>query len=147
MLGRKAIQIGVSAALIGGSLTYLLSSSLSEEMEYFHPADAVMVKSAELTGQRIRMGGFVLKDSILQKKGTLEYQFEVKPVPQMLKYPEVANKTLTVRYAGVVPDTFKDDAEVIVSGKLGEDGVFHATDLLAKCPSKYEAEEKQKGTY
>lgn len=147
MLGRKAIQIGLSVVLIGGSLTYLLSSSLSEEMEYFHPADAVMVKHAELVGQRIRMGGFVQKDSILQKKGTLEYQFEVKPVPQMLKYPEVADKTLTVRYAGVVPDTFKDDAEVIVSGKLGEDGVFHATDLLAKCPSKYEAQEKSKGTY
>ena len=147
MLGRKGIQIAVSALLIGGSLTYLLSNSLSEEMEYFHPADAVMVKRAELTNQRIRMGGFVLKDSILQKKGTLEYQFEVKPVPQMLKYPEVANQTMTVRYAGVVPDTFKDDAEVIVSGKLGEDGVFHATDLLAKCPSKYEAEEKTKGTY
>lgn len=147
MLGRKVIQIGLSVVLIGGSLTYLLSSSLSEEMEYFHPADAVMVKSADLVGQRIRMGGFVEKNSILQKKGTLEYQFEVKPVPQMLKYPEVANKTLTVRYAGVVPDTFKDDAEVIVSGKLGEDGVFHATDLLAKCPSKYEAQEKEKGTY
>ncbi len=147
MLGRKGIQIAVSFLLIGGSLTYLLSSSLSEEMEYFHPADAVMVKRAELTNQRIRMGGFVLKDSILQKTGTLEYQFEVKPVPQMLKYPEVANQTMTVRYAGVVPDTFKDDAEVIVSGKLGEDGVFHATDLLAKCPSKYEAEEKTKGTY
>jgi cytochrome c-type biogenesis protein CcmE len=65
----------------------------------------------------------------------------------MLKHPEFANSTVTVRYEGVVPDTFKDDAEVIVTGTLGSDGVFQASDLLAKCPSKYEAEMKSKGTY
>jgi cytochrome c-type biogenesis protein CcmE len=65
----------------------------------------------------------------------------------MLKHAEFANSTVTVRYTGVVPDTFKDDAEVIVTGTLGSDGVFQASDLLAKCPSKYEAEAKSKGTY
>ena len=47
--------------------------------------------------------------------------------------------TLPVDFSGVIPDTFVDDADVVVEGKRREDGVFHATTLLAKCPSKYEA--------
>ena len=47
-----------------------------------------------------------------------------------------------VTYRGIVPDTFTDanDIEVIVEGRLGRDGVFHATEVLAKCGSRYEAE-------
>jgi len=47
--------------------------------------------------------------------------------------------SLPVRYHGVVPDTFVDDADVVVEGRLGADGTFEAHTLLAKCPSKYEA--------
>jgi cytochrome c-type biogenesis protein CcmE len=146
-MNKKLLQIGGSVVVIVSALTYLLSTSMSEQMEYFHPADVVIVKQSELAGQRMRMGGFVEKGSIAQKPGTLEYVFDVKPIPQMMKHPEAAGKTIRVFYKGVVPDTFKDDAEVIVSGELGKDGNFHAKDLLAKCPSKYEAKEKNEGTY
>jgi cytochrome c-type biogenesis protein CcmE len=47
-----------------------------------------------------------------------------------------------VSYRGLVPDTFSDAAnniEVIVEGRLGRDGTFHATEVLAKCGSRYEA--------
>lgn len=46
-----------------------------------------------------------------------------------------------VTYRGLVPDTFTDaaDVEVIVEGRLQQDGVFHATEVLAKCGSRYEA--------
>jgi len=50
--------------------------------------------------------------------------------------------SLPVRYRGIIPDTFVDGADVVVEGVLGTDGVFEATTLLAKCPSKYEAAEK-----
>lgn len=146
-MSRKLIQIAVSVLLIGGSLTYLMSTSMSEQVEYFHPADAVIVKGKELQGQRIRMGGHVEKGSIFHKPGTLEYQFDVSPIVGMLKYPEAMGKTVTVRYAGIVPDTFKEEREVIVTGTVNPDGTFEAKDLLAKCPSKYEAENKAKGTY
>jgi cytochrome c-type biogenesis protein CcmE len=46
---------------------------------------------------------------------------------------------LPVDFSGIIPDTFVDDADVVVEGKRREDGVFQATTLLAKCPSKYEA--------
>ena len=47
--------------------------------------------------------------------------------------------TLPVAYHGIIPDTFVDEAEVVVQGYLQEDGTFQAQSLLAKCPSKYEA--------
>ena len=49
------------------------------------------------------------------------------------------NTTLPVDFTGIIPDTFVDDADVVVEGKRRGDGVFEATLLLAKCPSKYEA--------
>lgn len=146
-MSRKVIQILFSIILIGGSLTYLISNTMSEEMEYFHPADVVIAKGDTLMGERFRMGGHVVKDSIFQKPGTQEYQFSVKPIPEMMKHPEARDGKIIVRYTGFPPDTFKDDAEVIATGTLQSDGTFVATALLAKCPSKYEAEEKNKGTY
>lgn len=148
----QSIKIILSVALILGAGGWLLADTLNNEdtLTYFHGADEVLVAPDQFVGQRIRMGGHVEKGSIMQKPGTLEFQFEVKPVdkPGMLKHPEALGKTVAVRYTGVVPDTFKDDAEVIVTGKLQPGGeMFIASELLAKCPSKYEAEEKNSGTY
>ncbi len=50
--------------------------------------------------------------------------------------------TMPVIYHGVIPDTFVDGAEVVVEGRLQNDGTFSAHTLLAKCPSKYEAGEE-----
>ncbi len=146
----QTLKIVASVVVVGAAATYLLGDTLfadPEALTYFHTADQVLAQKAELAGKNIRMGGHVQKGTIFQKKGSLEYQFDVLPVPAMIKYPQYAQSTVTVRYQGVVPDTFKDDAEVIVTGSLGPDNVFVANDLLAKCPSKYEAEMKNKGTY
>lgn len=146
----QTLKVALSVLVIGGAATYLLADTLfadPDALTYFHHADEVIARQSDLTGKRIRMGGFVEKGSILQKKGTLEYQFEVKPVEAMLKYPAVKDQTMTVRFNGIVPDTFKDDAEVIVAGAVNAEGVFEARELVAKCPSKYEAEKKNKGEY
>lgn len=47
--------------------------------------------------------------------------------------------TYRVEYVGLIPDTFSDSVDVVVEGRLGADGVFRATTLLAKCASRYEA--------
>ena len=41
-------------------------------------------------------------------------------------------------YRGIAPDTFTDSVDVVVSGRMGTDGTFQATELLAKCASRYE---------
>ena len=50
--------------------------------------------------------------------------------------------TIPVAYHGIIPDTFVDDAAVVVEGRLAQTGTFTAHTLLAKCPSKYEAAEE-----
>jgi cytochrome c-type biogenesis protein CcmE len=143
------VKIIISLLIIAGATGYLLVGTMgnSEALTYFHNVDEVIAKPHDFRDQKIRIGGHVLPGSIAQKKGTLEYRFEVKPVEAMMKFPETRGKTVTVAFTGIVPDTFKDDAECIVTGKLGADGTFNATELIAKCPSKYEAAEKNKGTY
>ena len=50
------------------------------------------------------------------------------------------SKRLEIEYIGVMPDLLRDEAQAIVTGRMGEDGVFHAYELLLKCPTRYEDE-------
>ena len=145
----NTLKILLSLVVLGGATTYLLSDTLfaggSDRFTYFVGAYVVIAEGSGMVGKRVRMGGHVEKGTILRNNTTLEYQFAVRPVPEMTKHPEANGKTVTVRYRGVVPDTFKDDAQVIVTGALENDGIFHAKELLAKCPSKYEASDEARG--
>jgi cytochrome c-type biogenesis protein CcmE len=58
---------------------------------------------------------------------------------------ESGARTLPVRFEGVTPGLFRDGTNVIASGRLGSDGVFRATELMTKCPSKYEGVETPHG--
>jgi cytochrome c-type biogenesis protein CcmE len=145
------IKIAVSLLIIGGSATYLLASTMTkgDNLEYFHSADEVIVHPEAFRGQKIRVGGKVQKGTVFQKKGTLEYRFDVRPIDgPMLKFAEARGKTITVAFTGVMPDTFKDDSDVVASGHVGDDGTFVATDVITKCPSKegYKAYDAMNGS-
>ncbi len=79
----------------------------------------------------LKVGAKVVPGSIQRDPGSQRIAFEVSD----------GSRSFPVTYEGLVPDTFTDanDIEVIMSGKLGRDGVFHATEVLAKCGSRYEA--------
>ena len=79
-------------------------------------------------GKKLQVHGYVVPGSIGRKRDTLDYRFDIQRNGQ----------TLRAYYTGVVPDTFKDDSEVVLTGRLTPDG-FKATEMTAKCPSKYEA--------
>ena len=132
-MGLKFIKIAVSVAVVTGGLGLAVSSSLQDNLEYYKQVDEVMVDTTRWTGPRLKLGGHVRKGTIFNKPGTLEYVFTV----------EKNGESVEVRYTGVVPDTFKEDAEVVVSGRLQPEGHFAASEVIAKCPSKYEAAEKQ----
>ena len=125
----KALRIGITAVVLLLALTGLLYSTLREGTEYYKHVDEVMANPAAWQGKRLQLHGFVVRDSIYRKRDSLEYRFAI------------ANKGRTVEavYIGVVPDTFKDDAEVVLKGTLEPDG-FHVAPngVMAKCPSKYE---------
>ena len=95
----------------------------------------------------------MLGDTIQYDPATLTLTFEVAHVPgdnaeieaqgglAEVLHQAVSDPTrsrITVQYEGVMPDLLRNEAQAIMTGKLGEDGVFYAEELLLKCPTKYE---------
>lgn len=130
MTTAKPLKIGLTVAVLMLAFTGLLYSTLRDGTEYYKHVDEVTANPAAWQGKRLQLHGFVVDKSILRKPNTLEYRFQVQNKGQMIP----------VRYTGVVPDTFKGGAEVVLKGRLTE-GHFDVepNGVMAKCPSKYEA--------
>ena len=130
--GRKFI---VGAALIVGSVGFLIAEGVKETGVYFlTPTELAAKTMADPTfveNVGFKLGGKVVPGSVRRDGGARRIDFQVSDVI----------KTYPVTYHGLVPDTFTDadDIEVIVEGRLNRDGVIRATEVLAKCGSKYEA--------
>jgi cytochrome c-type biogenesis protein CcmE len=127
-MSHKAARIGVTTLVLATVFGVLLYTTLGESMQYYKYVDEVVASPDDWTGKTLQVHGYVVPGSIGRKREQLEYQFTV----------ERNGQTLRAYYTGVVPDTFKDDAEVVLTGQLTPDG-FVATGMTAKCPSKYEA--------
>ena len=87
-----------------------------------------MARGAQAYNEELRVGGKVVAGSVKQDPATQTMRFMVA---------DDKGSSLPVVYRGVVPDAFKPDADVVLQGKLSPSGTFEATELLAKCPSKY----------
>ncbi len=133
----RYMKIGITAVVLVLAFAGMLWSTLREGTEYYKHVDEVMVNQQEWQGKRLQLHGHVVTNSILVKPDTLEYRFKVQ------NNGHIVDAT----YKGVVPDTFKDrpgeEAEVVLKGELTTGG-FHVepNGIMAKCPSKYEAEKK-----
>lgn len=127
----KAVKVGLTSLVLALSFGGLLYSTMGEATEYYKHVDEVMVQPSEWYGKKLQLHGYVVADSIMKRKSSLEYKFQVQ------SNGHVVNAT----YTGVVPDTFKSDAEVVLKGTLSPDGLFTVAPngVMAKCPSKYEA--------
>ena len=126
----RNIKVGITAFVLVSAFGLLLWSTVREGTEYYKHVDEVMSTRERWEGKRLQLHGFVVPGSIYVKPSTLEYKFKVQ------------NKghVVDASYKGVVPDTFKDDSEVVLKGQLTPQG-FHteSNGIMAKCPSKYEA--------
>lgn len=129
-MSSKSIKIGATVLILGLAFAGLLYSSLSGGTEYYKHVDEVMANPSLWEGKRLQLHGFVVDHSILRKPDTLDYRFQVQN----------NGRVVPVRYSGVVPDTFKGGAEVVLKGRLDSDGfMVDANGVMAKCPSKYQA--------
>src|SRR5258708_28065371 len=136
----RYIKIGLTAFVLVGAFATMLWSTLREGAEYYKNVDEVMVNEQVLHDKQLQMHGYVVPNSILVKKSTLEYKFRVQNNPA--RAPQ-AGGVIDVTYKGILPDTFKDGAEVVLKGKLTP-ARFHTRPHggLAQGPSKYEAAAK-----
>jgi len=137
----SAWKVVVSVVIVTGAVAMLLKSSVKEGAEYYKHVDEVMANVGEFRGKRLQVHGHVVPGSIEQAKGTLMYRFKIE-TGAMSKPDPRKPAIISASYTGLVPDTFKDGAEVVAKGKLGPDDRLEANDIMAKCPSKYEATTK-----
>ena len=123
----KAVKIGLTSLVLAVAFGGLLYSTMGEATEYYKHVDEVMTQPEQWYGKKLQLHGFA--KHVRRNKSSLEYRFNVESNGQIVQ----------ATYKGVVPDTFKDDAEVVLKGTLTAEGFTVAPNgVMAKCPSKYE---------
>ena len=126
-MNHKALKIMLTAAVLTVAFGSLMYTSLGESLQYYKFVDEVMADPQAWQGKPLRIHGYVMAGSIERKSSTREYRFTVHR----------NGKEVRAHFTGSPPDAFKNDAEVVLTGVLNE-GVFAASFIEAKCPSKYE---------
>jgi len=135
---RRRGNLGLLAVLLvmAGAIIALVMTSFKDAAVYAKNVDQVKAEAAQLGGRRLRVEGNLVHGSLERRDQPCEYRFTIKG----------KDAELPVRFPQcIVPDTFKDvpgmDIGVTVEGKLASNGGFEASQVLAKCPSKYEMKE------
>ena len=143
----------IGGLLIVAAIVYLIITSTRASAQYFMTVDELAAKSGDVIGRDLRVSGAVLGDTIQYDPQSLTLRFTVAHVPGDNKdieeqggLAEVLHAAvidpnrsrLEVEYVGPMPDLLRNEAQAIMTGKIGEDGVFYADELLLKCPTKYE---------
>lgn len=149
----KINKFFIGGVFIFAAIIFLIATSTQASAEYFMTVDELNVEGAAAINKSVRLSGAVIGDTIQYDAATLTLTFEVAHVPgdnaeveaqgglAAVLHEAVVDPTrarVKVVYEGVMPDLLRNEAQAIMTGKLGEDGVFHAEELLLKCPTKYE---------
>ncbi len=149
--GRAKFLVG--GLLIVAAVIYLIVSSTQASAQYFLTVDEMVTRGDEVLGRELRLSGAVIGDTVEYDPQTLTLKFVIAHVPGDNKEIEaqgglaealhaaVTDPTSTrvqVEYIGVKPDLLRHEAQAIMTGRVGEDGVFYADELLLKCPTRYE---------
>lgn len=129
--GRFMVGLVGVAAIV----SYLIWTGVSETMVYYLTPTELLAKVESDPSFRelgVKVSGRVVPGSYERVEGELLHRFRVRDL-------EDENAIFTVEYRDALPDTFTDEVEVVLEGRLRDDGVFEATTLLTKCGSRYEA--------
>lgn len=126
-MSHKAIKIGITAFVLAAAFGLLLFTTLQDNLQYYKYVDEVAAAPHEWEGKTLKVHGNVVPGTIYRKQDSLDWKFDLQR----------NGRVITASYTGPAPDNFKDDAEVVLTGRFTPHG-FRATYMTAKCPSKYE---------
>jgi cytochrome c-type biogenesis protein CcmE len=150
---RGRVKFIIGGLLILAAIIYLIVSATQANAEYFMTVNELKNQSGSLVGRSLRISGAVVGDSIQYDPQTMNLTFVIAHVPgdnaaiemggglAAVLHAAVTDPTrarLTIIYNGPKPDLLRDEAQAIITGHLGEDGIFYADELLLKCPTKYQ---------
>ncbi len=123
-------KIGIGVVL-AAALGYLVLSDTGEGVLEYMYVDQLLGDVQKYEDRTLKVHGLVAAGSIQRKKGTTgDLRFVV----------EYNGERLPVHFTNIPPDTFQEEGEVVLTGKLNAEGVFESDEMSAKCPSKYEEE-------
>ncbi len=120
---RRFAWIIAGVAVLGFAVALVLNAFQSNLVFFFSPTDVAENRAPQ--GRAFRVGGLVEEKSV--RRDGLVVHFNVTDTA----------KTIPVVYQGILPDLFKEGKGVVAQGKLGPDGVFHASEVLAKHDENY----------
>ena len=132
-MSHMKLKITVAALVLCGAIGYLAIAGTESGWVYYVEVDEFLAET-DFQTQRVRICGMASEDPFLCEPANLRATFEVKGM----------EGSVPVVYSGVIPAQFKPGAQVVLEGKLDEQGVFQASLLLTKCASKYQAEDHAK---
>jgi cytochrome c-type biogenesis protein CcmE len=149
----KINKFVIGGILVLGAVVLLIWTATNSGSEFFLTVDELHAKGGSMMNRNLRVSGAVIGDTIQYDPQTLTLTFEVAHVPADEAMIETeggladalhaavvdpSRERMTIVYVGPKPDLLRNEAQAIVTGHLGEDGVFYANELLLKCPTKYE---------
>ena len=147
------IKFFIGGFLVVAAIAYLIISSTKASAQYFITIGELSSMGSSIQGRDLRISGAVIGNSVQYDPQTLSLSFTIADIPGdnseieaqggLAKVLHAAvvdpNRThLQVVYVGPKPDLLRDEAQAIITGKMGDDGIFQADELLLKCPTKYE---------
>jgi len=121
-------RLFVVLAILGGvaaSVSLAVMASRENIMFYYDPSQIAAGQAP--TAKRFRVGGMVVKGSVVRKPGDLQVRFVLTDLAH----------TVPVEYTGVLPDLFREGQGIIAHGTMGSNGAFVADEVLAKHDEKY----------
>jgi len=151
--GFKPNKFFIGGFVILAAVLYLIISSAFAGAQFFYTVDELKARGSEAIGKPVRIAGAVLGDTIQYDPASLTLTFTIVHMPadtQLINndgglaealdaaVADTSRNRLDIVYVGVKPDLLINAAEAILTGELGEDGIFHANELLLRCPTRYE---------
>jgi cytochrome c-type biogenesis protein CcmE len=145
----KGAQIAGGATAIALLLAWYAATNLEADasFSYYQDLATFLAAPSERVGEPSRVHGYVAQGSIERDVAARAVRFRVQGAPPHAG--AAGGETLPVVFTSLeTPDLFKDGAEVVVEGRLAEaaPAVFHADKVMAKCPSKFAAADRQSAT-
>lgn len=125
-LRKQRLKVVLFIVLAAAVAVALVTYALRQNINLFYPPVDIVAGKAPLH-QQIRAGGMVVEGSVLRDPDSLRVQFAVTDY----------KATVTVVYTGILPDLFAEGEGVVATGQLGADGVFQASEVLAKHDETY----------
>lgn len=135
MQTRKRFVIG--GLVIVGALFNIMYGGMQEAMVYFKLPSELKADDGNTRDKLLRMGGMVVKGSLRTDLKNLAYHFELSD----------GSASIPVFFKGIPPDLFSEGKGAVVEGRMGADGVFQATTIMAKHAEEYSPHADPKENY